>query len=74
MSDTSQPGEIGVPSIRVPKAVEESLNAPPHRADFTEQGYSTLINCYRLADLNLSGLYPPGLDFSPEPGVGAIKH
>ena len=38
------------------------------------QGYSTLINCRGLGDFNLSDRYPPGLDFSPEPGVGAIKH
>lgn len=38
------------------------------------QGYSTLINCRGRADFNLADRYPPGLDFSPEPGVGAIRH
>ncbi len=39
-----------------------------------KQGYSTLINCQGIREFNLAEQYPPGLDFSPEPGVGAIRH
>jgi len=39
-----------------------------------KNGYSTLINCRGLGDFNLESLYPPGLDFAPERGIGAIKH
>jgi hypothetical protein len=39
-----------------------------------KQGYSTLINCQGLGDFNLPDRYPPGLDFAPEPGLGAIRH
>jgi thiamine pyrophosphate-dependent acetolactate synthase large subunit-like protein len=39
-----------------------------------KQGYSTLINCRGLREFNSPDLYPPCLGFSPEPGVGAIKH
>ena len=38
------------------------------------QGYSTLINCQGIRQFNLPELYPPGLDFAPEPGIGAIRH
>jgi len=37
-------------------------------------GYSTLINCQGIREFNLGSLYPPGLDFAPEPGLGAIRH
>ncbi|MEJ2111954.1 MAG: hypothetical protein P8Z37_18995, partial [Acidobacteriota bacterium] len=40
----------------------------------SKRGYSTLINCRGLGDFNLEDRYPSGLDFSPEPGIGAIKH
>jgi hypothetical protein len=70
MSDTNKPDDPGVPSIRVPKAVDESLNAPPQRANFSEQG---MTGAQIFANL-LPSLYPPGLGFSPEPGIGAIKH
>ena len=31
-------GEISIPSIRIPKAVTESLAAPPRRAEFSGEG------------------------------------
>jgi thiamine pyrophosphate-dependent acetolactate synthase large subunit-like protein len=34
----SKSGKISIPSIRIPKAVEESLNAPVSCADFSGQG------------------------------------
>jgi len=40
----------------------------------SKQGYSTLINCQGIKEFNLGSEYPPGLDFSPEPGIGAIRH
>jgi thiamine pyrophosphate-dependent acetolactate synthase large subunit-like protein len=39
-----------------------------------KHGYSTLINCQGIREFNLAEQYPPGLDFSPEPGLGAIRH
>jgi thiamine pyrophosphate-dependent acetolactate synthase large subunit-like protein len=39
-----------------------------------KQGFSTLINCQGLREFNVASLYPPGLSFSPEPGVGAVRH
>jgi thiamine pyrophosphate-dependent acetolactate synthase large subunit-like protein len=39
-----------------------------------KQGYSTLINCQGIKEFNLAEAYPPGLDFAPEPGIGAIRH
>jgi len=39
-----------------------------------KHGYSTLINCQGIREFNLPEQYPPGLDFSPEPGLGAIRH
>jgi acetolactate synthase I/II/III large subunit len=59
-------------SVRTPEELRAALKRSYDAA--AKQGYSTLINCYGLADFNQSGLYPPGLDFSPEPGIGAIKH
>jgi len=38
------------------------------------QGHSTLINCQGIREFNRADIYPPGLDFAPEPGIGAIKH
>jgi acetolactate synthase-1/2/3 large subunit len=36
--------------------------------------HSTLINCQGIREFNLAEQYPPGLDFAPEPGLGAIRH
>jgi thiamine pyrophosphate-dependent acetolactate synthase large subunit-like protein len=58
--------------VRTPEELRAALMRSYNAA--AKQGYSTLINCRGLGDFNLSNLYPPGLDFSPEPGVGAIKH
>ena len=58
--------------VRTPEELRAALTRSYDAA--AKQGYSTLINCRGLADFNLSDRYPPGLDFSPEPGVGAIKH
>jgi thiamine pyrophosphate-dependent acetolactate synthase large subunit-like protein len=58
--------------VRTPEELRAALKRSYDAA--AKQGYSTLINCRGLADFNLANLYPPGLDFSPEPGVGAIKH
>jgi thiamine pyrophosphate-dependent acetolactate synthase large subunit-like protein len=58
--------------VRTPEELRAALKRSYEAA--AKQGYSTLINCRGLGDFNLSSLYPPGLDFSPEPGVGAIKH
>jgi acetolactate synthase-1/2/3 large subunit len=58
--------------VRTPKELRAALKRSYDAA--AKQGYSTLINCRGLGDFNLASLYPPGLDFSPEPGVGAIKH
>lgn len=58
--------------VRTPEELRAALSRSYDAA--AKQGYSTLINCRGLGDFNLSNLYPPGLDFSPEPGVGAIKH
>jgi thiamine pyrophosphate-dependent acetolactate synthase large subunit-like protein len=49
-------------------ALKRSYNAAE------KQGYSTLINCQGIREFNLPEQYPPGLDFSPEPGLGAIRH
>jgi len=58
--------------VRTPEELRAALKRSYDAA--VKQGYSSLINCRGLGDFNLSSLYPPGLDFSPEPGVGAIKH
>jgi hypothetical protein len=58
--------------VRTPGELRAALKRSYDAA--SKQGYSTLINCRGLGDFNVSGLYLPGLDFSPEPGVGAIKH
>jgi len=58
--------------VRTPEELRAALQRSYDAA--AKQGYSTLINCRGLGDFNLTELYPPGLDFSPEPGVGAIKH
>ena len=58
--------------VQTPEELRAALKRSYDAA--AKHGYSTLINCHGLADFNLSGLFPPGLDFSPEPGIGAIKH
>jgi hypothetical protein len=58
--------------VQTPEELRDALKRSYTAA--SKQGYSTLINCRGLADFNQSSLYPPGLDFFPEPGVGAIKH
>jgi acetolactate synthase I/II/III large subunit len=58
--------------VRTPEELRAALKRSYDAA--SRQGYSTLINCRGLAEFNLATQYPPGLDFSPEPGVGAIKH
>jgi thiamine pyrophosphate-dependent acetolactate synthase large subunit-like protein len=58
--------------VHTPEELRAALKRSYNAA--AKHGYSTLINCKGIAEFNLAGLYPPGLDFSPEPGVGAIKH
>jgi thiamine pyrophosphate-dependent acetolactate synthase large subunit-like protein len=58
--------------VRTPEELRAALNRSYDAA--AKHGYSTLINCQGIGDFNLAEAYPPGLDFSPEPGVGAIKH
>ena len=58
--------------VRTPEELRAALKRSYDAA--SKQGYSTLINCRGIAEFNLPSRYPPGLDFSPEPGVGAIKH
>ena len=58
--------------VRTPEELRAALKRSYEAA--AKQGYSTLVNCQGIAEFNLANLYPPGLDFSPEPGVGAIKH
>jgi thiamine pyrophosphate-dependent acetolactate synthase large subunit-like protein len=58
--------------VRTPEQLRAALKRSYDAA--AKLGYSTLINCQGIADFNLASAYPPGLDFSPEPGVGAIKH
>jgi hypothetical protein len=38
MSDIDKSEETGIPAVRVPKAVEESLYAPERRVNLGEQG------------------------------------
>jgi thiamine pyrophosphate-dependent acetolactate synthase large subunit-like protein len=54
----------------------EDLRAALKRSyDMAEKHcYSTLINCQGIREFNLAEQYPPGLDFAPEPGLGAIRH
>jgi thiamine pyrophosphate-dependent acetolactate synthase large subunit-like protein len=58
--------------VRTPEELRAALKRSYNAA--AKQGHSTLINCRGIGDFNVAGLYPPGLDFSPEPGIGAIKH
>jgi thiamine pyrophosphate-dependent acetolactate synthase large subunit-like protein len=59
-------------NARTPEELRAALKRSNDAA--AKQGCSTLINCRGLADFNLPQLYPPGLDFSPEPGIGGIKY
>lgn len=58
--------------VRTPEELRAALNRSYDAA--AKQGYSSLINCQGLAEFNLPYAYPPGLDFAPEPGLGAIRH
>jgi hypothetical protein len=58
--------------VRTPEELRAALNRSYDAA--AKQGYSSLINCQGLAEFNLPDAYPPGLDFAPEPGLGAIRH
>jgi thiamine pyrophosphate-dependent acetolactate synthase large subunit-like protein len=58
--------------VRTPEELRAALKRSYDAAE--KQGYSTLINCQGVAGFNLPDRYPPGLDFAPEPGIGAIRH
>jgi thiamine pyrophosphate-dependent acetolactate synthase large subunit-like protein len=58
--------------VRTPEELRAALRRSYDAA--CKQGSSTLINCRGLADFNLPDHFPPGLDFAPEPGLGAIRH
>ncbi len=58
--------------VRTPEDLRAALKRSYDAA--ARQGYSTLINCQGLREFNVPSLYPPGLIFGPEPGIGAIRH
>ena len=58
--------------VRTPEELRASLRRSYDAA--AKQGYSTLINCQGMKEFNVDRLYPPGLSFAPEPGVGAVSH
>jgi acetolactate synthase-1/2/3 large subunit len=58
--------------VRTPEDLRAALRRSYDAA--VKQGYSTLINCQGIKEFNLARQYPPGLDFAPEPGIGAIRH
>jgi thiamine pyrophosphate-dependent acetolactate synthase large subunit-like protein len=58
--------------VRTPEELRAALKRSYDAA--ARQGYSTLINCQGIREFNVARLYPPGLGFAPEPGVGAIRH
>ena len=58
--------------VRTPEDLRAALKRSYDAA--VKQGYSTLINCQGIKEFNLGNLYPPGLEFAPEPGIGAIRH
>lgn len=58
--------------VRTPEDLRAALKRSYDAA--VKQGCSTLINCQGIKEFNLPNEYPPGLDFSPEPGIGAIRH
>jgi len=58
--------------VRTPEDLRTALKRSYDAA--AKQGHSTLINCQGIREFNVPRLYPPGLIFAPEPGVGAIRH
>lgn len=58
--------------VRTPEELRAALKRSYDAA--AKHNYSTLINCQGTRDFNVARLYPPGLSFSPEPGVGAVRH
>ncbi len=58
--------------VRTPEDLRAALLRSYDAA--ARQGYSTLINCQGMKEFNVDKLYPPGLSFAPEPGVGAVSH
>ena len=60
----------------------EFVTTPEQLRDAIARGYkfaanekvSTLINCKALKEFSSAGDYPPGANFNPEPGVGAVAH
>ena len=58
--------------VRTPEDLRAALGRSYDAA--AKQGYSTLINCQGMKEFNVDKLYPPGLSFAPEPGVGAVSH
>ncbi len=58
--------------VRTPEELRAALKRSYDAA--SKQGFSSLINCQGIREFNLARLYPPGLSFSPEPGVGAVRH
>jgi thiamine pyrophosphate-dependent acetolactate synthase large subunit-like protein len=58
--------------VRTPEDLRAALKRSYDAA--VKQGYSTLINCQGIKEFNLASQYPPGLEFAPEPGIGAIRH
>jgi acetolactate synthase I/II/III large subunit len=58
--------------VRTPEELRSALKRSYDAA--CKQGFSSLINCQGTREFNLARLYPPGLSFSPEPGVGAVRH
>jgi thiamine pyrophosphate-dependent acetolactate synthase large subunit-like protein len=58
--------------VRTPEDLRASLARSYDIA--AKQNISTLINCQGIKDFNVGKLYPPGLGFAPEPGVGAMSH
>jgi thiamine pyrophosphate-dependent acetolactate synthase large subunit-like protein len=58
--------------VRTPEDLRAALQRSYDAA--CRQGLSTLINCQGIREFNLASEYPPGLEFAPEPGIGAIRH
>lgn len=58
--------------VRTPEDLRAALRRSYSAA--SNEGLSTLINCQGKREFNVAMLYPPGLGFSPEPGVGAVRH
>ena len=58
--------------VRTPEELRAALRRSYDAA--AKQNFSTLINCQGIKEFNVDKLYPPGLSFAPEPGVGAVSH